>query len=116
MQVRVFAAVLAAAAGCAPAAHADVWDPNSALQQIKGSLNANERKVDSRLAVALKSNRFATGVEVARGKTAVQITGSDGPALADRLRKLGASVHAVTNGEVSADVPMGALEQIASWS
>ncbi len=99
-----------AVAPAAPA-KADEWSQVAALQRVKASLTPAERKLDSRLAVRLEAPQLAVGVS-ASPTAEVDISG-DVPVA--KLRALGAHVKAVTKRSVRADVPVGALEQIARW-
>src|SRR5262245_38780079 len=95
----------------------------SALQQIKGSLSAPERKLDSRLAVALREKkdrsatagapRAATGVKVTKaGTTEVDIRVDKVDAgLLKRLAAVGATVRHASKAwnSIRAGIPLSAL-------
>src|SRR4051794_29277814 len=104
------AVALAAVGIAAPTARANS-DPGkeiAALQAIKRSLTPGERKLDSRLAVALRERKAAPTTEVD-----IRTTGD----IAQRLLKLGANVRYVSprTGEVRAAVPSAALRTVATW-
>jgi subtilisin family serine protease/subtilisin-like proprotein convertase family protein len=102
----------------------------AALQEIKRSLAPRERKLDSRLAVALRQRRdrsvpaatpkLTTGVTVSKsGGTAVDVRATAVTAdLLARLYAVGASVdHASKRlDSVRAEVPLSALPEVASWA
>ncbi|WP_432840085.1 S8 family serine peptidase [Dactylosporangium sp. CA-092794] len=102
----------------------------AALQQIKQSLSATERKLDSRLVVELRGRKdkattaatpkVSTGVAVTKaGTTKVDVhsTAVDDGLLA-RLRGVGAGVRysSPKTGTVTVEAPVTALTTIASWS
>src|SRR4051794_37352894 len=101
----------------------------AALQQIKGSLAPAERKLDSRLAVALRQRRdrsatagaprVNTGVEVTKsGSTAVDIrAGAVDAGLLARLRAAGVQVRHASERlrSIRAEIPLAALAEVASW-
>ena len=101
----------------------------AALQDIKRSLSPAERKLDSRLVVALRERqrsammaavpRLSTGVAVAKGGTTevdVRATALSGDLL-DRLEAAGAEITYASKRleSVRARVPLAALERVASW-
>ncbi|WIM93148.1 S8 family serine peptidase [Actinoplanes oblitus] len=102
----------------------------NALQQLKKSLTATERKLDSRLAIELRRReskvaagalpRLTTGVEVSRsGTTQVEIhAGRVDSGLLTRLRQAGAAIRfsSPRTGTVLVDAPLAALPVIAGWS
>jgi subtilisin-like proprotein convertase family protein len=124
-----------AAAGTADAALAaadldeKATDQIAALQEIKLSLPAERRKLDSRLAVALRQqeSRFATagaplattGVRVSpSGTTEVDIRADRvGDDLLDRLKAAGAITRYASRrvDSVRASIPLAALDEVASW-
>ncbi|BBH70303.1 hypothetical protein ACTI_69880 [Actinoplanes sp. OR16] len=98
----------------------------AALQKLKRSLSATERKLDSRLAIELRKRgdksalpKLDTGVEVsAKGTTEVEIhAGKVNDALLDRLRALGAGIRfpSPETGTVLVEAPLSALTTIAGW-
>ena len=119
---------------CASAAQADdarlgakAKDQIAALQDIKRSLSAAERKLDSRLVVTLRERqsraatagvpKLSTGVAVSKaGATEVDVraTALSGDLL-DRLEAVGAEVgYASKRGDsVRASIPLSALEEVA---
>jgi subtilisin-like proprotein convertase family protein len=114
----------------APADPADrAYAQIAALQQVKKSLSATEKKLDSRLAIELRKRastavvknlpKLDTGVEVsAKGTTEVEIraekvTGE----LVGRLRDIGAGIRfpSAETGTVLVEAPITALTTIAGW-
>ena len=98
----------------------------AALQQMKTSLSAGERKLDSRLLVTLRRREgatriphAATGAAVsAAGTTVVDVRAASADAgLLKRLRALGARIREVSprTGVVRARIPLRQLEKVASW-
>ncbi len=101
----------------------------TALQQIKKSLTKTERKLDSKLAVELRQRQDKTalsaapevssGVEVSKeGTTTVTVHASKvDDALLKRLRGVGAGLRyqSPRTGTILVDVPLSALETVASW-
>jgi subtilisin-like proprotein convertase family protein len=101
----------------------------AALQQIKSSQSPTERKLDSRLVVALRRRldpaslrltpRLTTGVAISNaGRTEVDVRATTMTAgLLDRLRGVGAELrHASTRVDsVRAALPLSALTAVASW-
>src|SRR3954447_25015626 len=105
-------ALLVAAFGIS-AAGAQAADPAqqiAALQKIKRSLSPAERKLDSRLAVDLRTKKPTT-VDV---DIRTRRSGAD---LVPRLLKLGANVRYVSprSGAVRASVSSSAIRTIAAW-
>jgi subtilisin-like proprotein convertase family protein len=99
----------------------------AALQEIKASLSPAERKLDSRIVVALRERRGAvaaqalpelrTGVKAA-GLTAVDVRlRAASGAVLQRLRAAGAQVRAVSRrlASVRASMPLAALARVAAW-
>jgi subtilisin-like proprotein convertase family protein len=98
------------------------------LQQIKRSLSATERKLDSRLAVELRRRRNATPSTLAQLSTGLDVA-ADGTVrvevhatsinndLLDRLRKVGAKIRypSPKTGSVVVQAPLSAVSTIASW-
>ena len=99
----------------------------AALQDIKRSLSPAERKLDSRLVVALRERQrsamtaavpqLSTGVDVAKGGTTevdVRATTLSGDLL-DRLEAAGAEITYASKRleSVRARVPLAALERVA---
>jgi len=97
----------------------------AALQQVKASLSARERKLDSRLLVTLRRRegaaripRAVTGATVSKGTTVVDVRAATaGADLLKRLRAVGARVRETSRraGVVRARIPVDALEKVASW-
>jgi subtilisin-like proprotein convertase family protein len=136
MRMRATAAAAAVAVTCACAATAQAQSLGAkaesqiaALQDIKRSLSATERKLDSQLVVELRERRnssataqlprLTTGVEVSKtGATEVDVratrVGSD---LIGRLKQAGARVVYASEraDSVRAQVPLPALREVASW-
>jgi hypothetical protein len=119
------AAPPAGAAGLSPKAA----DQIAALQKVKTSLTAPERKLDSRLLLALRQStggglpagisKLKPGVTVTRsGFTEVdlRVTAVSGDLLA-RLKAAGATVRHASKAvdELRAGVPLAALDTIAAW-
>jgi subtilisin-like proprotein convertase family protein len=130
--VRGFVTIAMVGALCAaPAASAADLDRKAtaqiaALQRLKGSLTKAERKLDSRLAVALERRaghsiapQAATGVRVSKSGTteidvrATAVTGD----LLDRLEEAGALVEHASRrvDSVRASIPLAALAEVAGW-
>jgi subtilisin-like proprotein convertase family protein len=98
----------------------------AALQDIKRSLAPAERKLDSRLAVALRQHanqsatarmpRLTTGVSTGAAEVDVRSDSVDSD-LVERLRDAGANVRHASKeyGTVRAAVPLSALAEVASW-
>ncbi len=120
---------------CASAAQADAKlgakakDQIAALQDIKRYLSPGERKLDSRLAVALRARqrksataavpKVNTGVTVSKGDTTevdLRATTLSG-ALLDRLEAAGAEVSYASKrmNSVRAQIPLSSLDEVASW-
>ena len=138
MRSCVAAAGLAVAGVCLFASAAQAADARlgakakaqiAALQDIKRSLSAAERKLDSRLVVTLRERqsrsataavpKLSTGVTVSKaGATEVDVraTALSGDLL-DRLEAVGAEVgYASKRGDsVRASIPVSALEEVATW-
>jgi subtilisin-like proprotein convertase family protein len=105
-------------------------DQIAALQQVKQSLTPAERKLGSALVLTLRQRagaratnalpRLQTGVAVSRaGTTEVDVrSAAAGPALAARLRRLGADVRHISpaNATIRAALPLAALNTVAGWS
>ncbi|MEU4693953.1 S8 family serine peptidase [Actinoplanes sp. NPDC023714] len=98
----------------------------AALQQLKKSLSATEKKLDSRLAIELRKRgdkralpKLDTGVEVsAKGTTEVEVHAATvDDDLLDRLRAAGAGIRfpSAETGTVLVDAPLGSLTTIAGW-
>src|SRR5215218_488028 len=115
MGVRWAGAIAMAIAGLAlsaPAVRAaDPGEQIAALQDLKRSLSPAERKLDSRLAVDLRTKRAARTVEV---DITVRAPGAD---LVSRLLKLRANVRYVSprSGAIRAAVPSTVIRTIAAW-
>src|SRR3954452_20835685 len=95
------------------AAQARAADPGAqiaALQKIKRSLSPAERKLDSKLAVDLRTKKVST-VDVD-----IRVRRADAD-LVPRLRQLGANVRYVSphSGAIRAAVPASAVRTIATW-
>src|ERR1700754_4731168 len=105
MNVRMAGAVLAAfmLAGTGTA-RADEWDQIAALQRIKASLTPAERKLDSNLAVDLRTGATGTTMVVIRGEVSIA-----------KLQGAGATIRSVGKRAIRATVPVSALDAIASW-
>lgn len=119
MRARLAGAIVITIGGfAAPAAQAaDPAQEIAELQAIKRSLTPAERKLDSRIAVALKTK--GKKVPLRSGLTEVDIrTTGRGTALTDRLTALGATVRYASprTGDVRAGVPTGKLKTVAGWS
>jgi subtilisin-like proprotein convertase family protein len=113
MHARVAGIAAVAIAGlCAVPAHAkpDPMKQIAALQAIKRDLSPGERKLDSRMAVALRSKQ-ALPPEV---DIAVRDAKAD---LLSRLQRLGANVRYVSprTGAIRAKLPASALRTVAGW-
>ena len=100
-----------AGAGTGTARAADPGEQIARLQAIKRELTPPERKVDSRLAVALHNR-------VKAGTAEVDIDAAPGGDLVERLQALGANVRYASprTGAIRAAVPMSELATIAGWS
>ena len=120
---------LAAPPAGAAGLSAKAADQIAALQQVKTSLTAPERKLDSRLVLALRQStgrglpagisKLKPGVTVTRsGVTEVdlRVTAVSGDLLA-RLKAAGATVRHASKAvdELRAGVPLTALDTIAGW-
>ena len=90
---------------------ADPGEQIAALQDLKRSLSPAERKLDSRLAVDLRTKQAARTVEV---DISVRAPGAD---LVPRLLKLRANVRYVSprSGAIRAAVPSTAIRTVAAW-
>jgi subtilisin-like proprotein convertase family protein len=114
MGVRSAAAIAVAIAvfgmSAAPVRAADPGAQIAALQKIKRSLSPAERKLDSKLAVDLRTKKAGT-VDVD-----IRVRRADAD-LVPRLRKLGANVRYASphSGAVRAAVPASAVRTIATW-
>src|SRR3954471_13050360 len=105
-------AAVAIAGLCAVPAHAkpDPLKQIAELQAIKKDLSPGERKLDSRMAVALRAKQAVP--------TEVDIAVRDPQAdLLARLQKLGANVRYVSprTGAIRAQVPAAAMRTVAGW-
>jgi hypothetical protein len=127
----VFVAMVAAAAVAGGGASASAADGLSAkaaeqlaaLQQIKRSLSPAERKLDSRLVVALRERerpsatartpRLGTGVTVRQG--AVEVDVHSGGDVRRRLEAEGAKIEHASGHAVRATLPLAAVERVAGW-
>ena len=97
----------------------------AALQRMKASLSAGERKLDSRLLVTLRRRegaaripRAAVGAPVSKGTTEVDLQATTaGAGLLKRLRAVGGRVRESSRrtGVIRARIPLAALEKVASW-
>jgi len=101
----------------------------AALQEIKRSLSDAERKLDSRLVVALRRRddpsatagtpQATTGVPVSRsGRVEVDVRAAAvGDGLLDRLKTAGARIAYASRREdsVRASLPLPALEAVSEW-
>jgi subtilisin-like proprotein convertase family protein len=106
MNVRMAGAVLAGfVLASGGTARADEWDQIAALQRIKASLTPAERKLDSNLAVDLRTG-------AASGTTMVDIRGA---VSVQRLQSAGAIIRSVGKRVIRATVPVTAVERIAAW-
>src|SRR4051812_856803 len=126
LSVATPAAGAAAPAGLSAKAAAQI----AALQKVKTSLTAPEQKLDSRLVVALRQRttpaitaglpKLRMGLTVSKsGSTEVDIRARTvGKDLLSRLKALGSRVRDTSEraDTVRAEVPLAALEQIASWA
>jgi hypothetical protein len=95
-----------------------------ALQQVKASLSPAERKLDSRLVVALHRQgrtRIPRAVPGARvsgaGTTVVDVDTASkaGPDLVKRLRREGARIVSATGRTVRVRIALGDVKTVASW-
>ena len=114
LHVRLAGVALVATAGlCASSvaqAKVDPLQQIARLQAIKRDLTPGERKLDSRMAVALRSKQPVS--------SEVDITVRDAKAdLTERLRALGANVRYVSprSGAIRASVPPSKLRTVAGW-
>jgi subtilisin-like proprotein convertase family protein len=113
MHVRLAGVAALAIAGLwAVPAHAkpDPMKQIAELQAIKHDLSPGERKLDSRMAVALREKQAVP--------TEVDISVRDPKAdLLSRLQKLGANVRYVSprTGAIRANVPASAMRTVAGW-
>ncbi len=115
------AAPAASAAGLDDKAAAQI----AALQRLKGSLSKAERKLDSRLAVALERRaghaiapQASTGVRVSKsGSTMVDVRAPVTGDLLDRLKAIGAIVEHASRrvDSVRAAIPLSALREVARF-
>jgi len=97
----------------------------AALQRLKTSLSAGERKLDSRLLVTLRRRegaaripRAAVGAPVSKGTVEIDMQATAaGAGLLERLRAVGAHVKEASRrtGVVRARIPLDAIEKVASW-
>jgi subtilisin-like proprotein convertase family protein len=128
--VTVVALTAPGASAQAPADPADrAHTQIAALQKLKKSLTATEKKLDSRLAIELRKRastavirdlpKLDTGVDVtAKGTTEVEVRAEKvTDDLVDRLRGAGAGIRfpSAENGTVLVEAPLTALTTIAGW-
>ncbi len=134
------AVVTAAAASATPSAAGSTPSPPDAFsarasaqiataQKVKANLTPAERKIDSRLVMALHRSADPAlakalpsladrSVDTAGGRVSVDITARVSAALLTRLHGVGASITyaSTTVGSVRATVPMSSLTTVAGWS
>ena len=116
MRVRLAVAIVGTIGGlamAAPAARgADPGEQIAALQKIKQSLTPAERKLDSRIAVDLRTTRLKSGtveVDIVPASPDIDLT--------ERLLALGANVRYASphSGDIRAAVPERKLKTVAGW-
>ena len=117
MRVRLAVAIVGTIGGlamAAPAARgADPGEQIAALQKIKQSLTPAERKLDSRIAVDLRTTRLKSGtveVDIVPASPDIDLT--------ERLLALGANVRYASpnSGDIRAAVPERKLKTVAGWA
>ena len=117
MRVRLAVAIVGTIGGlamAAPAARgADPGEQIAALQKIKQSLTPAERKLDSRIAVDLRTTRLKSGtveVDIVPASPDIDLT--------ERLLALGANVRYASphSGDIRAAVPERKLKTVAAWA